>query len=86
LGSAITTSFVAGTTYRINKLDAVTNEEGAYVLSVAAVGIRDVAGNAGAGTGSEAGSFKFHRRQVAACFRTVGSNSGMRRTVPVPWR
>ena len=47
-GSELIT-LVAGNTYRISGLDALTEVDGAYVLTVDASGVRDVAGNTGTG-------------------------------------
>ena len=53
LSSSESPALVSGTTYRINNLTSFTWNEGAYVLTVNASGIRDLAGNAGVGSGSD---------------------------------
>jgi hypothetical protein len=53
LSSTVTVSFVSGATYRIGNLDRFTATPGAYVLTVNASDIQDLAGNAGVGSGSD---------------------------------
>ncbi|MHB1034612.1 MAG: lamin tail domain-containing protein [Pirellulales bacterium] len=53
LTSAVTTSQVAGNTYRISGLTTFTATQGTYVLSVSGAGVQDIAGNAGSGSASD---------------------------------
>lgn len=47
--NAVVVTFLAGTTYRIGNLDALTTTEGNYLLTFSAVGIQDASGNPGTG-------------------------------------
>ncbi len=51
--SAVTITPVSGSTYRINGLDTLTGADGAYQLTVSAVGVQDNEGNIGEGSLSE---------------------------------
>ena len=49
LDNTVTVSLVSGSTYRISGLGGFTHEDGAYQLTISAVGLTDRAGNAGIG-------------------------------------
>jgi hypothetical protein len=50
--SAVQVALVSGATYRISGLSALTAGEGVYVLTVSAVGIKDLVANQGTGSAS----------------------------------
>gem|GEM_PF-419515 len=56
LDGSISIEHFAGTTYRINGLEAFTGNDGAYQLRVNAAGIQDLAGNAGTGFATDSWS------------------------------
>jgi hypothetical protein len=56
LTSAVLVNLLSGTTYRISNLDGFTAAPGAYVLTVNASSIQDLAGNGGIGSSSAAWS------------------------------
>lgn len=45
-------SRIAGNTYRVSGLDSITDGNGIYLLTVSAIGVQDLTGNAGSGAAS----------------------------------
>jgi hypothetical protein len=75
--NAVTITFVSGSTYRINDLDALQATDGTYVLTVDASTLQDVAGNAGKGTAMQTWVLKTTRPAMPTNLVVVPTGGGI---------